>query len=133
VEVVEKQLSNPDSPFNPEYKKEKKFTRKSNRKKIIIIIVIVFLFLYGSLDYMNKTLTKIEIKTISGNRVRNPQFNDGECHIFITNKSPYNIVLIIPDNIETSYNNSELLSGVEYYYWFKSNSTKVLEVIGVKS
>lgn len=129
-----KHRSNPDSPFNPEYKKEKIFTRKENKRKIITIIVTVFLLLYGSMEYMDKNITKIEIKTITGVITIRPQFNSGECHIFIVNKSPYNIRLVISDDIETNYNGSRLLIGIEYYYWFRTNSSlEYLEIKGVKS
>jgi hypothetical protein len=140
VVVGEKHLNNhwndfpnPDSPFNPDYKQEKKFLRKSNKRKIIMIVIILCAFLFGSIDYMNKTITKIEMKTVTGKIVIIPQFIDGECHLLIKNDSPYDIKLIISDGIETNYNDEKLLSGVEYYYWFKSNITESLEIRGVKS
>lgn len=135
-----KQLSNPDSPFNPEYKKEKKFYRKENKKKLFIVFIVSISLLYGTIDYMNQNLTKIQMKTIAGVKVTNPLFINGECNLFIKNMSPYNVKLIVPDGIETNYNNSILRVGVEYYFWFRTSpnlsrggSAPELQIRGVKS
>jgi hypothetical protein len=135
VVVVVKQLSNPDSPFNPEYKKEKQFIRKENKKRIIIIIIVVFLVLYGSMEYLNKNITKIEIRTISGKKINSPININIESNLFIKNISPYNIKLIVSDGIETNYNNSILMVGIEYYFWFRTspNSSSELQIRGVKT
>ena len=139
-----RQQSNPKSPFNPDYKKEKKFDRKENKKKFFIIIVVSIMLLYGAMDYMNNNLTKIQMKTISGVIIDNPLFIDGECNLFIKNMSPYSIRLIIPDGIDTNYNSSILRVGVEYYFWFRvgsdsirfetsPNSAPKLQIRGIKS
>ena len=93
------------------------------------------MLLYGAVDYMNKNLSRIQMKTISGVIVDNPLFIDGECNLFIKNISPYNIKLIIQDGIETNYNNSILRVGIEYYYWFRTSldSVSKLQIRSVKS
>jgi hypothetical protein len=121
-----------DDPFNPDYQKEKKFIRKDTVKKIIILSVFVLIFLYGSSDYMNRKIVDIEIRTVTGRKIDSVSFTDGRCDIFLINRSPYSIRLIIDDSIRTNYNNTVLEKDFQYYFWFESEVDSTLNIGGVK-
>lgn len=127
---MEKQRN--DDIFNPEYGKKKPFIRKENIKKIIVISIFIALFLYGSIDYINDTVVRIEIRTVTDRKIDSVLFIDGRCDIFIINRSPFKIELVVDDSIITNYDGRKLLPNVKYYFWFESNNTETLNIGGVK-
>lgn len=121
-----------DDIFNPEYREEKKFLREENKRRIAFYIMIIILVVYSSGQFIFDNTMEIEIRTVTDRKIDVALFNDGRCEIFIINKSPFKIRLIIDDNIETNYDGRKLLPNVEYYFWFISNTTNTLNIVGVK-
>lgn len=123
-----------DDIFNPEYKKEKSFLRKENRKKIFFICLFVSLFLYGSLDFIYEHTIKVEIRDIFGRRVEIINLNNEYYICEIRNKSPFSIKLKIESNIDyfTNYNNDVIGSNRNYWIWFTTNETGYIKILGDK-
>lgn len=122
-----------NDPFNPEFKKERPFLRKRNKKRIIYYIIIMIALVYGSQNFIDSHLVSIEIRTITGKRINNISFDDGRCDVYIINHSPYKVKLILDEDVITNYDNGLLQPGVKYYFWFLSNSTETLVIGGAKS
>ena len=121
-----------DDIFNPEYREEKKFLREENKKRIAFYIMIVVLVVYSSRQFIFDNTIEIEIRTVTDRKIDVALFNNGRCEIFIVNKSPFKIRLIIDDNIETNYDGRILFPSTKYYFWFVSNTTRILNISGVK-
>ena len=121
-----------DDIFNPTYREEKKFFRKDNKRRIAFYIMILVLIVYGSREFIFSNIIEIEIRTVTDRKINSISFTNGRCDIFIMNKSPFKIRLIIDDNIETNYNGGILFPKTKYYFWFESNTTKTLNIDGVK-
>lgn len=119
-----------DDPFNPEYKKEKRFFRDSNRRKIAGMVLVIAIFIYGSREYIYGETTRIEIRNAWNERVDKITIESGENFYYIINSSPWKISLIMKSNIgfETNYNGQALISGQVFNCLIWSNETGVVNV-----
>jgi hypothetical protein len=122
-----------NDPFNPEYRKEKNFWRKNNKKRIIAYIFVMIALVYGSREFLDTNIIEIELRTVTDRKINSISFVNGRCELFIINRSPYKIRLKLDDNIISNYNNGPLEPDVKYYFWFESNGTETLNLGGVKS
>lgn len=119
-----------DDVFNPEYRKERKFWRKKNVKRILVLSFIMGLFIVGAREFVYSNTLKIEIRTVTNRRIGllNWNINSNEeifMNYIIINKSPYNVVLNIrtPKTgdiyFETNYNEEILIPERPFHIWFK--------------
>lgn len=93
-----------------------------------MLSMLILLLLIGSIDFMNSVITKVDFYSVSNGKKINILKN--ECNVYVYNKSPYKIILIIPDNVETNYNGEILEKNIGYYYWFIGNGE--YKITGVK-
>lgn len=122
-----------NDPFSSEYRKPKDFWRKGNKKRMFYYLIIMVILVYGSQSFIDENIVDIEIRTVTERKISKAYFIDGRCEIFIINHSPYKIRLIIDDDIITNYNNEPLEPNIKYYFWFESNSSSSLLLVGEKS
>jgi hypothetical protein len=88
---------------------------------------------YGSREFLDENLVEIEIRTISNKRIRNILLTNQPIELYIINKSPYKIKLIVDDDISTNYDGEPLHPYIKYYLWFKSETNRTLSLGGAKS
>lgn len=120
--------------FNPEHKKEKKFLRKSNVKKIITLSVFVVVFLFGAREFIYGKVISIEILNINFKIVPLMYVNNGSSDYFIVNRSLHEIKLqIFGDfNFTSNYKGQALRPKQVFHLKLESNEKGQVRVKWIK-
>lgn len=123
-----------DDIFNPENRKEKKFLRKSNVKKLIILIIGIAIFLFGSREFIYGKVVSIDIRDIRFKKVESMKVYNGSSDYFITNKSLMTIKLQLIGNVDftSNYNDETLRAKQVLHIKIEANETGVVEVHWIK-
>ena len=120
--------------FNPEHKKEKKFLRKSNVKKIIVLSVFVAVFLFGAREFIYGEVISIEILNINFNPIPSMYVNNDSRDYFIVNRSLHQITLqIFGDfNFTSNYKGQVLKPKQVFHLKLESNEKGQVMVKWIK-
>ena len=120
-----------DSIFNPQYKKEKDFTREENKDKIKKIVLSLVIILFLGRGYFESKVIGVEIYDIHLKKIDSCIINN-MTNYYVKNNSPYNLILTIKSEYDynTSYNNDVLYKDTSIFIWFTSNMRQSIEIIG---
>ena len=120
-----------DSIFNPQYKKEKEFTRKENKDKIKKIVLVSLIVLFLGRKYFVGKVIDVEIYDTNWKKIDSCIIKNVS-NYYVKNNSPYDLILYINSEYDynTSYNGEILYKDTSTFIWFTSDIEQSLIIIG---